>query len=55
MERLLYRLSRIPAGERFILTGAVLCSIWEGEIPRPTRDVDFLPRLEVLRTFPKWV
>jgi predicted nucleotidyltransferase component of viral defense system len=42
VERLLYRLSRIPAGERFVLKGAVLFYIWEGEIPRPTRDVDFL-------------
>jgi len=42
VERLLYRLSRIPAAERFILKGAVLFYIWEGEIPRPTRDVDFL-------------
>ncbi len=42
VERLLYRLSRTPAAERFILKGAVLFYIWEGEIPRPTRDVDFL-------------
>ena len=42
VERLLYRLSRTPAGERFILKGAALFYIWEGEIPRPTRDVDFL-------------
>jgi predicted nucleotidyltransferase component of viral defense system len=42
VERLLYRLSRTPAGERFILKGAVLFYIWEGEIPRPTRDVDLL-------------
>ncbi len=42
VERLLYRLSRTPAGENFILKGAVLFYIWEGEIPRPTRDVDFL-------------
>ena len=42
VERLLYRLSRTPAGEHFILKGAVLFYIWEVEIPRPTRDVDFL-------------
>lgn len=42
VERLLYRLSRVPSGDRFILKGAVLFYIWEGEIPRPTRDVDFL-------------
>lgn len=42
IERLLYRLSRTPEGQRFVLKGAALFYIWEGEIPRPTRDVDFL-------------
>lgn len=42
VERLLYRLTRTPGGERFVLKGAALWYIWEGEIPRPTRDVDFL-------------
>ena len=43
VERLLYRLSRTPAAERFILKGAVLFYIWEGEIPRPTRDTSVNP------------
>ena len=42
VERLLYRLSRVPAGKKFVLKGAVLFYVWEGEIPRPTQDVDLL-------------
>src|SRR5690348_3047755 len=42
VERLLYRLSRSEAKERFVLKGAVLFYLWEGELHRPTRDVDFL-------------
>ncbi|NUP56559.1 MAG: nucleotidyl transferase AbiEii/AbiGii toxin family protein [Gemmatimonadaceae bacterium] len=42
IERLLYRLGRTPASEQFVLKGAVLFYVWEGEPHRPTRDVDFL-------------
>ena len=42
IERLLYRLSRSKAEERFVLKGAVLFYLWEGDLHRPTRDVDFL-------------
>jgi predicted nucleotidyltransferase component of viral defense system len=42
VERLLYRLSRSNAKERFVLKGAVLFYLWEGDLHRPTRDVDFL-------------
>lgn len=42
VERLLYRLSQSEAKERFVLKGAVLFYLWEGELHRPTRDVDFL-------------
>jgi len=42
VERLLYRLSRSDAKERLVLKGAVLFYLWEGELHRPTRDVDFL-------------
>lgn len=41
-ERLLYRLSRSPHGERFVLKGALLLLVWLGETVRPTRDADFL-------------
>jgi hypothetical protein len=42
VERLLYRLGRSGAKERFVLKGAVLFYVWEGGPRRPTRDVDFL-------------
>jgi predicted nucleotidyltransferase component of viral defense system len=46
IERLLYRLSRSPFRERFVLKGAMLFVAWEGWSPRPTRDVDLLGRGE---------
>ncbi len=41
-ERFLYRLSRSPHAERFILKGALLMLVWLGETIRPTRDADLL-------------
>ncbi len=41
-ERFLYRLSRSPHRDRFILKGATLFSVWADAPHRPTRDVDFL-------------
>ena len=41
-ERLLYRLSRSPHAERFVLKGALLMLVWLGETVRPTRDADLL-------------
>jgi hypothetical protein len=41
-ERLLYRLSRSPFAERFVLKGALLMLVWLGETVRPTRDADLL-------------
>jgi len=41
-ERLLYRLSRSPHVERFVLKGALLLHVWLGEATRPTRDADLL-------------
>ena len=41
-ERLLYRLSRSPHADRFVLKGALLLLVWLGETIRPTRDADFL-------------
>jgi hypothetical protein len=46
IERLLYRLSRSPYRDRFVLKGAMLFVAWEGWSPRPTRDVDLLGRGE---------
>jgi len=42
VERFLYRLSRSPHAERFVLKGALLMLAWLGETIRPTRDVDLL-------------
>jgi hypothetical protein len=42
VERFLYRLSRSPYAERFVLKGTMLFSAWD-EVPRrPTRDLDLL-------------
>src|SRR5258708_3667957 len=46
IERLLYRLSRSPFRDGFVLKGAMLFVAWEGWSPRPTRDVDLLGRGE---------
>jgi len=42
VERFLYRLSRFPYAERFILKGALLLLVWLGDTLRPTRDADLL-------------
>ncbi|MGH7575039.1 MAG: nucleotidyl transferase AbiEii/AbiGii toxin family protein [Longimicrobiales bacterium] len=42
VERFLYRLSRSPHTERFVLKGALLLLAWLGETTRPTRDADLL-------------
>ncbi|MDI9630456.1 MAG: nucleotidyl transferase AbiEii/AbiGii toxin family protein [Acidobacteriota bacterium] len=42
VERFLYRLSRSPHAEQFVLKGALLLLAWLGETLRPTRDADLL-------------
>lgn len=42
MERFLYRLSKSPHADRFVLKGALLLLAWLGETLRPTRDADVL-------------
>ena len=42
LERLLYRLSVSSHGERFLLKGALLFSVWGIDDHRPTRDADLL-------------
>jgi hypothetical protein len=42
VERLLYRLSKSPDHDRFILKGAMLYVVWGEEVYRPTRDLDLL-------------
>ena len=46
IERLLYRLSRSPYQDKFILKGAMLFRVWSDQIHRPTRDLDLLHRGE---------
>lgn len=42
VERFLYRLSRSPYAEQFVLKGALLMLVWLGEGLRPTSDADLL-------------
>jgi predicted nucleotidyltransferase component of viral defense system len=44
IERLLYRLERSAAGERFILKGAMVFILWSKTPHRATKDVDLLCR-----------
>jgi predicted nucleotidyltransferase component of viral defense system len=41
-ERLLYRLSQSPYQKQYILKGATLFKVWNGEPHRATNDLDFL-------------
>ncbi|MAT73439.1 MAG: hypothetical protein CMJ58_28480 [Planctomycetaceae bacterium] len=42
LERLLYRLSKSPYADRFVLKGAMLFQLWTAAPYRPTRDLDLL-------------
>lgn len=42
VERFLYRLSRSPHADKFVLKGALLLLVWLDETIRPTRDADVL-------------
>lgn len=42
VERLLYRISQSPTGQKFVLKGASLFLVWFGHAFRTTRDVDLL-------------
>jgi predicted nucleotidyltransferase component of viral defense system len=42
VERLLYRLAESEYAPRFVLKGAMLFTLWTGEMHRPTRDLDLL-------------
>ncbi len=41
-ERFLYRLGLSKQHDRFVLKGATLFLVWNAELARPTRDIDFL-------------
>lgn len=42
IERLLWRLSRMPFADEFIVKGATLFLLWRGDQTRPTKDLDLL-------------
>jgi len=42
IERFLYRLSKSPHAETFILKGALMLTVWGAPISRPTLDIDVL-------------
>ena len=44
MERFLYRRSQSPHGDRFVLKGALLFTVWQTPATRPTMDIDLLGR-----------
>ncbi len=44
MERFLYRLSRSPLRDRFVLKGALLLTAWRAPLSRPTMDIDLAGR-----------
>jgi len=45
IERFIYRLSKSPHSERFILKGALMFSVWSGPVSRPTMDIDLLGKI----------
>jgi hypothetical protein len=44
LERFLYRLGKSQHNRRFILKGALLFSVWQGPLMRPTHDIDLAGR-----------
>ncbi len=44
--RFLYRLSRSPYADGFVLKGALLLTVWEAPLTRPTLDIDLLGRID---------
>jgi hypothetical protein len=46
IERFVYRLSRTPQADRFILKGALMLSAWSGSDTRPTMDIDLLGKID---------
>ena len=45
MERFLYRLSKSPYADNFVLKGALMLNVWEAPLTRPTLDIDLLGRI----------
>ncbi len=45
IERFIYRLSKSPHAEKFILKGALMFIAWNTSLFRPTKDIDLLGRI----------
>ena len=46
LERFLYRLGCSPHQDQFVLKGALMFTVWQVPVPRPTRDIDLLGRMD---------
>lgn len=46
IERFVYRLSKSPHADQFILKGALMFSVWCGPASRPTMDIDLLGKID---------
>jgi len=46
IERFIYRLSKSPHADRFILKGALMFSTWKEAASRPTLDIDLLGKID---------
>jgi predicted nucleotidyltransferase component of viral defense system len=46
IERFLYRLSKSPCADKFVLKGALMLMVWESPVSRPTMDIDLLGSVE---------
>lgn len=46
MERFPFRLSQTPWSDRLLVKGAVMLRVWDAAVARPTRDIDFLGRVD---------
>ena len=46
IERFIYRLSKSPNSENFILKGALMFPAWQVSVARPTKDIDLLGKID---------
>lgn len=46
IERFIYRLSKSPHADKFVLKGALMFSAWTGSMSRPTMDIDLLGKFK---------
>lgn len=46
MERFLFRLSMTDWADALVVKGAAMLRVWDGAVARPTKDIDFLGRID---------